>query len=74
MGGDFQVGSNCPEGNYLGIIVQEVVVLGEFHRGQVSWGKLFRGICPGSKSPGSNRLGGYFMEGNCLESCCPVGN
>ena len=43
MGGDFQVGGNCPEGNYLGVIAQEVVVLWKLHRGQLSKRQLSRG-------------------------------
>ena len=45
--GDFQVGGNYPEGNYLGILVQGLVVLGEFHRGQLSERQLPRGNIQG---------------------------
>ena len=85
-GRDFQVRGNCPEGNYLRAIVQGVVVLGDFHREQLSetvvQGKLFRGNCLRGKSPGGNCLGGFhrgqlsegqFSRGNLFRGNCPGG-
>ena len=56
------MGVNCPEGNYLEVIVQGVVVLGEFHRGQLSERQLSRGnysgvIVRGAKVQGVIILG-----------------
>ena len=67
-GGDFKGGifswGNCPDGNYLGVIVQGVVVLREFHRGQLSERQLSRGnycgvIDRGAKFQGVIVLGGF---------------
>ena len=50
------------------VIVQGVVVLGEFHREHLServvQGGLLRGNCPGDKIPDGNFLGVNFIGGN----------
>ena len=57
--GSESIGGNCPEGNFMGEIVQE---------------ELFSGNCPGGKSLGSNCPGGNFMGVNCPGSSCPGSN
>ena len=47
MGKIFRGESYCPEGNYLDVIVW----------GWLFSGELFKGNCPGSKSPGVIALG-----------------
>ena len=68
---------NCPEGNYLEVIVREakvwgVVALGEFHRRQLSRRKFFQGNCPvDAKVQGIILLWGNFIGCNTPGDSCP---
>ena len=82
LGGNFMPG-NCPGGSYSRVIARRakvlgVIVLGEFHREQISGEVVFQGgniygyMSRGQKSRG-NCCRGVFLGGQLSGGSCPGG-